>query len=144
MPDSKGSCDLDYRKDECDGESSSWVSVCSDSITEKAKRFKAKRRGGSDEEDDGSDDQPSIPSGSNSMQAAKRQKSFTVLLTKAISFGPDKQVAFENQLFWAWISAGFSFFFYFYFYFIFNSTICILEHESSPALNTKVYYLSRY
>ena len=39
----------------------------------------------------------------------KKQKPFTVISAKTISFGPDKQLVFEDQLLWAFISAGWSF-----------------------------------
>lgn len=39
----------------------------------------------------------------------KKQKSFTVVAVKTLTFSPAKQVEFEDQVLRAWISAGFSF-----------------------------------
>lgn len=94
---------------------------CPENVKQKAKACKNLRKGfidgGGDEENTDSD-VPVGSTGSTGKRASdmglgekgmKKQKSFTVIAAKGITYSPEKQMAFENQLLRAMVSAGWSF-----------------------------------
>ncbi|KAG5639132.1 hypothetical protein H0H81_006721 [Sphagnurus paluster] len=85
---------------------------CPEDIKQRARSSKAKRKGF--ELDDIEESTRSSASTSESLRVPvqsqlKKQKSFTVVAAKALSFNPERQEAFHIQLLRAFVSAGWSF-----------------------------------
>jgi hypothetical protein len=92
---------------------------CPENIKIKAKRCKVLKKGNI--EDTGGEGDSDTPAGSTSSKGKcslnvehkqtgmKKQKSFTVVAAKGISYGPEKHITFKNQLLRAAISAGWLF-----------------------------------